>query len=50
MEQVAEPRISLEGFKPLTIVMEILGATLIILVAVWCNNYRGGFAWRSIQS
>lgn len=47
MEQVAEPRISLEGFKPLTIVMEILGATLIILVAVWCNNYRGGFAWRS---
>ncbi|CAL7950892.1 unnamed protein product [Xylocopa violacea] len=47
MEQIAEPRINLEGFKPLTIFMEIIGAILIILVAVWCGNYRGGFAWRS---
>ncbi|XP_076233773.1 transmembrane ascorbate-dependent reductase CYB561 isoform X2 [Calliopsis andreniformis] len=47
MEQIGESRISLEGFKPLTIVMEVLGATLIILVAVWCANYRGGFSWRS---
>lgn len=47
MEQVRESRVSLEGFKPLTILMEVLGATLIILVAVWCGVYRGGFAWRS---
>ncbi|XP_043255754.1 transmembrane ascorbate-dependent reductase CYB561-like isoform X1 [Colletes gigas] len=47
MELNEEPRVFLEGFKPLTILMEILGATLIILVAIWCNNYRGGFSWRS---
>ncbi|XP_076659664.1 transmembrane ascorbate-dependent reductase CYB561 isoform X1 [Halictus rubicundus] len=47
MEQIGEQPVSLEGFKPLTIVMEVIGAILIIFVAVWCNNYRGGFAWRS---
>lgn len=47
MEQITEPRVSLEGFRPLIIAMEIVGAILIILVAVWCGSYRGGFAWNS---
>lgn len=47
MEQIQETRENLEGFKPLTIAMEVIGGVLIILVAVWCSNYRGGFAWRS---
>ncbi|XP_017795164.1 PREDICTED: cytochrome b561-like isoform X1 [Habropoda laboriosa] len=47
MEQIGEPRVSLEGFKPLTILMEIIGAILVILVAVWCGYYRGGFSWSS---
>ncbi|XP_054011410.1 transmembrane ascorbate-dependent reductase CYB561-like isoform X1 [Hylaeus anthracinus] len=47
MEQMEEPHVSLEGFKPLTILMEILGAVLIIMVAVWCGYHRGGFSWRS---
>ncbi|XP_068982495.1 transmembrane ascorbate-dependent reductase CYB561-like isoform X1 [Bombus flavifrons] len=47
MEQITEPRVNLEGFRPLIIAMEIVGAILIILVAVWCGSYRGGFAWNS---
>ncbi|XP_076164943.1 transmembrane ascorbate-dependent reductase CYB561 isoform X2 [Ptiloglossa arizonensis] len=47
MEQVEEPSNFLEGFKPLIILMQILGGTLIILVIIWCSNYRGGFSWRS---
>ncbi|XP_031831669.1 transmembrane ascorbate-dependent reductase CYB561 isoform X2 [Nomia melanderi] len=47
MEQIGEQPLSLEGFKPLTILMEVLGAILIILVTVWCNSYRNGFSWRS---
>lgn len=48
MEQIGERSCeNLEGFKPLTILMQIIGATLIILVIIWCGNYRGGFAWNS---
>ncbi|XP_012154017.1 transmembrane ascorbate-dependent reductase CYB561 isoform X2 [Megachile rotundata] len=47
MEQIGAPHQSLEGFKPLVIAMEVIGAILVILVAIWCNSYRGGFAWRS---
>ncbi|XP_006624794.1 cytochrome b reductase 1-like isoform X1 [Apis dorsata] len=48
MEQIEERSSeNLEGFKPLTILMQIIGATLIILVIIWCGNYRGGFAWNS---
>ncbi|XP_017755642.1 PREDICTED: cytochrome b561-like [Eufriesea mexicana] len=50
MEQVGELLTNVEGFKPLVILMEIIGAVLIILVAVWCGNYRGGFAWNSNPS
>ncbi|XP_029042817.1 transmembrane ascorbate-dependent reductase CYB561 [Osmia bicornis bicornis] len=50
MEQIGEPRQSLEGFKPLTIIMEVIGTTLVILVAIWCGSYRGGFSWRSNPS
>lgn len=48
MEQIGERSCeNLEGFKPLTILMQIIGVTLIILVIIWCGNYRGGFAWNS---
>lgn len=47
MEQIGEPRVNLVGFKPLTILMEIIGAVVIILVAIWCGKYRGGFTWSS---
>lgn len=47
MEQIGEPRVNLEGFKPLTIVMEIIGVVLVILVIIWCSTFRGGFAWTS---
>ena len=47
MEQVRESHVSLEGFTPLTIVMEVLGVILITLVTVWCSHFRGGFSWRS---
>lgn len=47
MEQIGEPYTNLVGFKPLTILMEIIGTILIILVAIWCDKYRGGFTWSS---
>ncbi|KAG7212564.1 hypothetical protein KM043_012865 [Ampulex compressa] len=37
----------LEGFKFLLIITEIVGAVLVILVAIWTSHYRGGFAWTS---
>lgn len=47
MEQIGESHTNLVGFKPLAILMEIIGAILIILVAIWCGKYRDGFTWSS---
>jgi len=37
----------LRGFNLLFFVTEVLGLILVILMAVWTGNYRGGFAWSS---
>ena len=47
MEQIGESHTNLVGFKPLTILMEVIGIILIILVAIWCSKYRHGFTWSS---
>lgn len=35
----------LSGFNLLLGATEFFGGVLIVLVAVWLNNFRGGFAW-----
>ncbi|XP_043280341.1 transmembrane ascorbate-dependent reductase CYB561-like isoform X2 [Venturia canescens] len=39
-----QPR-NLQGFNLLLGATEFFGGVLIVLMAVWLNNFRGGFAW-----
>lgn len=49
MDQIGEPprTQNLEGFDLLFGTTEFFGGVLIVLVAVWLNHFRGGFAWNS---
>jgi cytochrome b-561 len=41
------PQQNLEGFTTTFGVAQAIGILTIILVIVWADHYRGGFAWRS---
>jgi cytochrome b-561 len=45
-----ESRRSFVFFTFLTILTQIVGLIMVILVGVWMGNYRGGFAWNSNPS
>lgn len=45
-----ESRQSFMFFTFLTIVTQIVGLIMVILVGVWMGNYRGGFGWTSTPS
>jgi cytochrome b-561 len=47
MDNPAGSRRDLEGFSLLFGLAEGVGAVVVILVAIWVGNYRGGFAWNS---
>lgn len=46
MDAGGAPQQQLRGFNPLLVLTEVLGLTLVVLVAVWTGQ-RGGLAWRS---
>lgn len=47
MEQIGESNRSLEGFKPLSLITDLLSLLLVVLVSIWIGVFRGGVSWRS---
>lgn len=50
MDQTAEEKHNLYGFNLLWILTEVVGAVLIVAVAIWTLNVRGGVSWTSNPS